>query len=842
VVYNKAAPTVDGMSSCRATSFYLAPGVMRYFSKYTLVAVLPDGTMLEITHRRDVARLRRDHPEWDGSTLCAAVSGHEELHDLLIHDPTRVERWQIDERIIEGRRERGGAYELMRLFETGDISSIGGLRQMCDELFPGANKTLRTAIETRLEDGANSAMRLSFAAAMRGIITDDEIAAALREPSLSDVIRWGWESPQEIRTLFLTATKGLNQERRAMLAKNLVSVAGREAHETQGRAYNTAAASGALSLALQKRIAEEGSEEARSSLCENCSEELQHVLLADESSSVRAILAEHPNLIPAVREALLNDPDERVSAAVIRSSRDSAELERYAFSENPIWRYAALSNPHAEPELQLRMLEAALQGEDRSAVWGLAHKAHDERVLDALIENVSVGGVEGLLSVVGTRLTDEQLERAIGRLGDDWVSVLREGTYDDVRLHQRLFDKGEYNLLSQSPYLTSEMQRALLHRDTGTAEGAQILKRIVGTVYDRGVEELDEELQKYAINLREPDARIRFIARPELSDDVIRELLETGSEREVLAITPGAARLAAEIIQNAEDPKYAAEQLARNEHLDESGRALVWQFAPSSFARRSDLTHEEQLGMLRDEDSEIRASLASSQHTELSVLRRLTRDTDPVVQRAAVQNVAERTQRPAQAEYHFRERMAETRTVSHPIVDELREAAVCVNRSAHTEVRFRADDARYISDLPGADTIEFRGVRDVQDRLDGETFTVLSQHLTSGTEDADRPCELVARVIDSGRTLRQNAEYMRNCTSGYASRIAGGGTQIVQMIDEDGHCQLNVELERDDAGIWTTVQTNSRFNGYGAVGDDVPQEVRHIGEKLAKLMNEGDGL
>jgi hypothetical protein len=246
--------------------------------------------------------------------------------------------------------------------------------------------------------------------------------------------------------------------------------------------------------------------------------------------------------------------------------------------------------------------------------------------------------------------------------------------------------------------------------------------------------------------------------------------------------------------------------------------------------------------MLRDEDSEIRASLASSQHTELSVLRRLTRDTDPVVQRAAVQNVAERTQRPAQAEYHFRERMAETRTVSHPIVDELREAAVCVNRSAHTEVRFRADDARYISDLPGADTIEFRGVRDVQDRLDGETFTVLSQHLTSGTEDADRPCELVARVIDSGRTLRQNAEYMRNCTSGYASRIAGGGTQIVQMIDEDGHCQLNVELERDDAGIWTTVQTNSRFNGYGAVGDDVPQEVRHIGEKLAKLMNEGDGL
>jgi hypothetical protein len=830
------------MSSCRATSFYLAPGVMRYFSKYTLVAVLPDGSWVEITHRRDIARIRREHPEWDGSTLCAAVSGRDELRDLLIDDPTRVERWNVDPRIIEGRRERGGAYELMRLFETGDTSSIGGLRQMCDELFEGANKTLRAAIETRLKDGANSAMRLSFAAAMRGIITDDEIAAALREPSLSDVMRWGWESPQEIRTLFLTATRDMTAERRAILAKSLVSVSGRGEHETQGRAYNTAAASGALSVALQKRIAEEGSEEARSSLCENCSEELQQILLTDESASVRAILAEHPNLIPAVREALLNDPDERVSAAVIRSFRDSAELERYAFSDNPIWRYAALSNPHAEPELQLRMLEAALQGADRSAVWGLAHNAYDERVLDALIEKVSVGGIDGLLTIVGSRLTDEQLDRVIDRLGDDWVAVLREGTYDDVRLHQRLFDAGEDDLLSESHYLTGEMQLALLHRNVGTAEGAKRIECIIGTVYDSGVAELDEELQKYAINLRDPDHRIRFITRPELSDNVVRELLETGSEREVLAITPGAARLAAEIIQNAEDPTYAADQLARNKHLDESGRALVWQFAPSRFAGRSDLTHEEQLGILRDDDSAIRSSLASSQHAELGVLRRLTRDTDPVVQRAAVQNIAERTQRPANAEYHFREMMTETRVVSHPIVEELREAAVCVNRSEHTDVRFRADNARYISDLPGADTIEFRGVRDVQDRLDGETFTVLSQRLTRGTDNEDRPCELVAHVIDSGRTLRQNAEYMGNCTAGYASRIAGGGTQIVQMLDEDGHCQLNVELERDDEGTWKAAQTNSRFNGYGATGDDVPTDVRHIGEKLAKLLNEGEAL
>lgn len=62
------------------------------------------------------------------------------------------------------------------------------------------------------------------------------------------------------------------------------------------------------------------------------------------------------------------------------------------------------------------------------------------------------------------------------------------------------------------------------------------------------------------------------------------------------------------------------------------------------------------------------------------------------------------------------------------------------------------------------------------------------------------------------------------------------------MLDEEGRCQLNVELERDDEGIWHAAQTNSRFNGYGNIGDAVPEEIRSIGETLAGLMNEGDAL
>ena len=63
MVLNIAAPTVKTMSSCRATSFYLAPGVMRYFRDSNLMAVSPDGTWIRIEHRNGVARLQKEQPE-----------------------------------------------------------------------------------------------------------------------------------------------------------------------------------------------------------------------------------------------------------------------------------------------------------------------------------------------------------------------------------------------------------------------------------------------------------------------------------------------------------------------------------------------------------------------------------------------------------------------------------------------------------------------------------------------------------------------------------------------------------------------------------------------------------
>ena len=845
-----AAPTVDAMSSCRATSFYLAPGVMRYFRDHTLVAVLPDGNWIEIRHRADIARLQKSRPDWDGTVLCSRVRDTDELYQLLLDEPTQVERWQLDARIVEGRRERGGAYELMRLFETGDPTTLGGVRQMADQLFPASNKTLRNAVEERLGDGANSAMRLSFAVAMRGILTDDEIAAALLEPSLSDTLRWGWESPQEIRALFLTATRDLSQERRQILAKSLITVAGRGAHETDGTGYASAIREGVVRHELALKIAHEGSDSAKAQLGGVCDADIQRILAQDPSRYVREALSTNPDLAEDVRAKLLDDPELHVYASIIRACSDIEELERYAFGANEAHRQAALGNPYAPAEMQIRMLRQVLASEDRDAAWALVRIARDEQVLDAIIESVSTAGIGEVVGTCVDRLSDKQLERVIERLGDDWITVLGEYAIDDARVQQRLLEAGAFLEVSMGTNITKETQQAILRHAAETGEGAELLQRIVGSVHEHGATELDESLQRYAITLtNDPAYQLRLMGRPELTEDVIREMLTTDRRDMALGLTATAARMAEELIHNADDAASIARPLARNKRLEGAGRELALKYAPDNFARRVDLTHDEQLTLLHAEDRVICLVLAGSEHTDTSILRRLSRDNDEDVQRSAVETLAGRAARPATAEYHFRERMTERRTVSHPIVDELREAAVCVNRSEYTEVRYTADDARHISDLPGADTIEFRGVRDVQDRIDGQSFTVQREQLEpqrEGVESSNTDSnptgtsQLVARVIDNGRELRENSEYMGNCTAGYASRIAGGGTQIVQMLDEDGRCQLNVELERDDEGIWHAAQTNSRFNGYGHIGDAVPEDIRSIGETLAGLMNEGD--
>ena len=212
------------MSSCRATSFYVAPGVMRYFRDSTLVAVLPDGRWIRLEHRGDIARLKNEHPEWDGSVLCAKehLGTLQELRELLMEHPASIERWNVDPRIIEGRRPEGAQFPLHRL-HWSDPESLGGVRQVVESALPGCNKTLRRVAEELVQEhGERAAFRLSVVGALRGVIPDEELAAMLKSWSPYETHNWAPVDVERFRVSFLRGTEG-HPERRRVLGENLLN-------------------------------------------------------------------------------------------------------------------------------------------------------------------------------------------------------------------------------------------------------------------------------------------------------------------------------------------------------------------------------------------------------------------------------------------------------------------------------------------------------------------------------------------------------------------------------------------------------------------------------------------
>lgn len=222
VELDAAAPTVLEVSSCRATSFYLAPGVQRYFRDHTLVAVLSDGSWSEIKHRGDIARIHKEHPDWVGTVLCGSKGGQAALRAELLDNPAQVQRWSVDERVIEGRRPEGPQFVLHRMVWSG-VGAVGGAKQVIDAVLPGANKPLQKAAGALIsEHGGTAALRLSIACAMRGIVSDDELARMLAEPSLYELQPWLGVEIARFRTSFLRATEHVPQ-RRGALIRNILS-------------------------------------------------------------------------------------------------------------------------------------------------------------------------------------------------------------------------------------------------------------------------------------------------------------------------------------------------------------------------------------------------------------------------------------------------------------------------------------------------------------------------------------------------------------------------------------------------------------------------------------------
>ena len=168
-------------SRCRSQSFYLAPNEKREFADSTLAARLPDGTLVSVTHRDDVGRIRQEHPDWDGLLLCGPPGGLDALREALNSTPELVEAWYVDERVIEGRRpDDAAAYTLQRAATEG-AQAAGGLVQIAETLLEGApvpvSKKLRFMVQASIDRRDYEQAEIVCAAYRTGLLAPD---AALR--------------------------------------------------------------------------------------------------------------------------------------------------------------------------------------------------------------------------------------------------------------------------------------------------------------------------------------------------------------------------------------------------------------------------------------------------------------------------------------------------------------------------------------------------------------------------------------------------------------------------------------------------------------------------------------
>jgi len=137
-----------------------------------------------------------------------------------------------------------------------------------------------------------------------------------------------------------------------------------------------------------------------------------------------------------------------------------------------------------------------------------------------------------------------------------------------------------------------------------------------------------------------------------------------------------------------------------------------------------------------------------------------------------------------------------------------------------------------VKDLPGYGHLPFTGIEEFSGRVDGGDY-----RFPAAGDGAPKLSRV--ETVSSGGELRKNAEYMGNCTDGYARSIARGLTRIVAVYDTEGNRVLNLSFVRrggnascpteyrplvmqilnrlnEDGDGWSLSEINTRFNGLGS--------------------------
>ena len=799
------------MSSCRATSFYLAPGVMRYFRNHTLAAVLPDGTWIEITHRRDLARIRREHPAWDGTVLCGDPGGTNTLRTQLLDAPQGVERWVIDERVAEGRRPDGAQHPLHRL-HNADVHAIGGVTQAVQSILPGANRTLQRAGERLLEQhSSRAAHRLSLASALQGIVPDAVIARALEKHTLLDAVGWAPVRVQRFRQHFLEATAQF-PERRAMIAETLLDGSAMAMHERVAvfRSRLTVPTR-ILQAELEKMSGEDFTQ-----VC------FSRQFDAETLEILTGRLERHDKMLLLSQAAL---PREVVDAC-ISDTRTTLQLQN---SWNPgAMLTTAAGNPYAEQQLLGDVLRNKTdRGTDDQEVFSpwltLTVETQNWLIDEITAQN---DGMETL----------QQSSTAYAAL-----QALGQNRYLGHGVASRLFSSaltceaqardGLLLTLAKRRQSDKELQMALV-----ASGGTEVVRALVAN------ERIHEEVRRALVTVTtDGELRTAMAQRAGLVAEDYAAIRETWNEAGQLE----ALQTADEAADDRREYRRYIGYTQRVVALEELARS------PYDGVRRevalSRDTPQHVLQSLADDESPFVSQIADQQLFEGERRGRFSENQSPAGTHSRDADAEEWEGRAAEAERDIDEalnQLAEgSRTVRHQVERDVHAAAVIAARNVENGTTEHHTPST-VADLPGFGSLPFRGIETAQSAIDGESFTVRSNVLDQGADRQDSykqtsegvELRLTARVLSSAASVEQNAEYMGNCTNGYVQDVAIGDIRLVGLYDEDGRCHLNVELrlENDE---WRAGEINTRFNGYGHGYENTPKRVQQIANQLAERMN-----
>ena len=245
----------------------------------------------------------------------------------------------------------------------------------------------------------------------------------------------------------------------------------------------------------------------------------------------------------------------------------------------------------------------------------------------------------------------------------------------------------------------------------------------------------------------------------------------------------------------------------------------------ADLADNPNITSEVVAVLVADADERVRRTLTRAEAVPVGVRMSLLAASDDPDDRALGAVLA--------ADAHMDRR----RAPDHPIVAHLREMLVVT--AAERPEDIWPDQPKTLLDLPGRDALPW-SIDDAARRLDGTVVTCPAPRSVATGPDSSADQALpdsafTLRVLDSSRKLTTNANYMGNCTAGYASFVASGDIVIAALDDASGRTKYNVSFRPVGDGTWHIGEINSRFNE-----GNVPDEVQRACEQLAEsLVSEG---